>query len=136
MSIEEIMEFIFNQDEYYFKKEYKNKIDPNIFKYISITDEDKNYLENIQVLKKRKVWELFDKCSDAKKIGFYEAFLDQIKKILELKNIFELFPDDVIDKNFNKLIGSKIQEISLTILDEKEENFTQIFDIIKIYIRF
>ena len=136
MSIEEIMEFIFNQDEYYFKKEYKNKIDPNIFKYISITDEDKNYLENIQVLKKRKVWELFDKCSDAKKIGFYEAFLDQIKKILELKNIFELFPDDVIDKNFNKLIGSKIQEISLTILDEKEENFTQIFDIIKIYISF
>ena len=84
-------------------------------------------------MKKCKIWELFT--NEEKKIQMYEAFLDQINRITELRFIFELFPEDEINKNFSRLIAVKVNEISGTISIEKQENYNMIFEIFKKYLK-
>ena len=59
MSTKQIIDFISRQDIFYFNPIYNKDInrDPMIFEYIPITDVDKNYLENIELIKERKLWE-------------------------------------------------------------------------------
>ena len=61
-SIEEIINFMIKQDVYYSKPINKNndKRDPVIFSFIPITDEDKDYLNNIALIKKHRLWEIYD----------------------------------------------------------------------------
>ena len=135
LNINQIMDFIFKKDVFYYHKKYKEYSaynDPTIFSYIPITEKDENYEVNIKEMKKYKIWELFD--SDRKKIELYEAFLEQINKIIELKHIFELFPEDEIDKNFSILIKNKVHEISGTISNVKPEQYNELFQIFKTYL--
>jgi len=69
-----------------------------------------------------------------KKNEMFEAFLEQINKITELRHIFELFPEDEINKDFCRLIRGKIKEISNNITNEKPENYQSIFEIFKTYL--
>ena len=52
----EIIEFIISQDIYYYSPNYSTSSlrDPEIFKYIIITDEEKDYLKNIEQIKNNK----------------------------------------------------------------------------------
>jgi len=102
------------------------------FFYIPITERDENYEKNIEEMKRYKIWELFS--DDAKKNEMFEAFLEQINKITELRHIFELFPEDEINKDFCRLIRGKIKEISNNITNEKPENYQSIFEIFKTYL--
>ena len=134
LDIKQIMDFLFEKDIFYYDKKYKKYkkyCDPSIFSYIPITEKDPNYEVNIKEMKKYKVWELFT--DDDIKVEFYEHLLEQITTIMELRHIFELFPEDEINKTFSKLIKDKMQEISGTINNEKQENYNNIFEIIKIY---
>ena len=132
LNINQIMEFIFKKDVYYHHKKYKNLGDPGVFFYIPITERDENYEKNIEEMKRYKIWELFS--DDAKKNEMFEAFLEQINKITELRHIFELFPEDEINKDFCRLIRGKIKEISNNITNEKPENYQSIFEIFKTYL--
>jgi len=102
------------------------------FFYIPITERDENYEKNIEEMKRYKIWELFS--DDTKKNEMFEAFLEQINKITELRHIFELFPEDEINKDFCRLIRGKIKEISNNITNEKPENYQSIFEIFKTYL--
>ena len=135
LNINQIMEFIFKQDVFYYHKKYRSYShynDPSIFSYIPITEKDPNYQANIKEMKRHQIWDLFDK--EDKKIELYEAFLEQINKILELKHIFELFPEDEFDKNLSILIKNKIQEISGTISNINPEQYVEVFQIFKTYL--
>ena len=90
MEVEEII-FFMTQDKYYsdlkFRKSGKN--DPKIMEYIQITDEDQNYLKNIELIKKNRIYSIF---IDSKvENEFYSILLKQIKKIMDFKNIFDIF---------------------------------------------
>ena len=132
LDIKTIMDFIFNKDIFFYHKKYKKYSEPGIFRFIPITTKNENYEINIQEMKKYKVWKLFDE-SD-KKIHFYEALLEQITRIMELRHIFELIPEDEFDKIFAALIKNKMKEISDTISIEKPENYDNIFEILKLYL--
>ena len=132
LNINQIMEFIFKKDVYYYHKKYREYGDASIFFYIPITERDSNYETNIKEMRKNKIWELYS--DEEKKIEMYNAFLEQINKITELRHIFELFPEDEINKNFCTLIREKIKEISGNIANEKPENFQGIFEILKTYL--
>ena len=133
MNIEEIIKFLYSQDIYYYDSRYnKDDLrDPKIFRYIPITDSGENYKINIDILKKYKIWKLYEESTKLMRKQFYESFLSQIKKIRDLKNIFNLFSLENINKELNILINKKMDEIVYTVLDEKEENFTEIFEIFK-----
>ena len=85
LTTSEIFNFILCQDAYYFsptfcKSEYRN---PEIFKYISITKKNKNdseYLKNIDIIKKNKLYLLFSNSSSEIQKKFQKILLDQIKK--------------------------------------------------------
>ena len=132
MEIEDIINFIYKQDIYYYDRKYKNHNlrNPNIFRNIDITSNNKNYLINIKKLKENKIWELFKDSNIDIKVEFYNSFLDQIKIILDLKNIFDLFPVDIIEIDFFLLISYKLKEFIILIYKEKEENFENIFVIL------
>ena len=76
MTIDEIIFFIYNQDIYYHEFKYKNSNlrDPIIFQYIDITGKDKNFLINIEKLKNKKIWELFNDSYEDIKKKFYFSF--------------------------------------------------------------
>ena len=133
LNINQIIDFLFNHDIFYYNKKYNMHSDPTIFNSIPITDKEENYEVNIKEMKKCKIWELFT--NEEKKIQMYEAFLDQINRITELRFIFELFPEDEINKNFSRLIAVKVNEISGTISIEKQENYNMIFEIFKKYLK-
>ena len=61
MTTKEIINFMLSQDIYYYKKDKKNdnNRDPIIFKFIPITYIDKNYLENVKLIKQNNLWDLF-----------------------------------------------------------------------------
>ena len=133
MNINEIINFIYNQDIYYYDSNYKNDTlrDPKIFSYISITDSYKNNRINIEILKKYKIWDLFSESKYNIKKQFYESFLCQIEKFKDLKYIFELFSFENISKDFIDLIKEKANKIIYTILDEKEDQYEILFEILK-----
>ena len=62
IGVEEIMDFIFSQDAYYYEPKYlKDELrDPIIFSYIPIIESDKNSQKNITILKKKKIWEIYE----------------------------------------------------------------------------
>ena len=122
-SIEEIINFMIKQDVYYSKPTNKNNDnrDPIIFSFIPITDEDKDYLNNIALIKKNRLWEIYDNSNNDLQEKFYQIILEQMKKIRDFKSIFEIFPMKSIKQNFNLLINGKVKELILTVLDEKED---------------
>ena len=132
LKMEEIINFLTEQDIYYKNPIYKNNEnrDPIIFKYIPITDVNKDYLLNIELIKKYKLYELFSESNDNLKTKFYKEVIDQIKKIKDFKSIFEIFPIKSINKDFNFLLNGKFRDIIYTILDEKEENYNIIYEVI------
>jgi len=128
MTIEEIIQFLYSQDIYYYDDKYKDIRDPSIFKKISITDPSKNNLKNIQELKKKKVWELYKNSKITLRTQFYGAILQQIKGIKDFQYIFELFSIENIEKYFNNLIIKKIETMKITDSD-RENNSEIIFEI-------
>ena len=129
LKTEEIFQFLVTQDIYYFSPNFRKSDyrDPEIFKYICITDEDKNYLKNIESIKNFNLWSLF---SENRKMqtNFYKILIEQIKKVRDFKSIFDIFPLKSIDKEFTFIINDKFKEIILKALDEKVDVLYEIFD--------
>ena len=133
MNVEEIIDFIYSKDAYYYDKSYtqSEKRDPIIFDYIHITESDRNYKKNINILKKKKIWELYNDSPHNIKNKFYQSFLSQIVEIKYLQNIFDLFSIENIQNDFNILINIKFESLKNQILYEKEENYEEIFHVLK-----
>ena len=125
MTIEEIIQFLYTQDIYYYDEKYKDIREASIFKNISITDPS---MKNIQELKKKKVWELFKNSKVTLRIQFYGSILHQINGIKDFQYIFKLFSIENIDKDFNQMIINKIEPMKITDSD-RENNSEIIFEI-------
>ena len=127
----EIITFILAQDIYYYNPILKNNYnrDPTIFSYIPITDKDKNYLNNIKLIKEKDLWNIFSESDKHIRTKFHETFLDQMTNIKDFKSIFDIFPRNYFDKDFTNLINKKIAELIYTALDESENNYNKIFQI-------
>ena len=126
---EEIITFILKQDIYYYSEEFASseKRDPEIFKYIPITDEDENYLFYINLIKVNKLWNLFTK-NEKMKDKFYNIILSQMKKLFDFKAIFDIFPINEIDKNFTWHINVKMENLIYKDNHEINETIFDIFD--------
>ena len=133
MNIDEIMDFINKKDIYYYDKKYiKDELrEPKIFEYIPITEVDNDYEKNIEILKNNEIWKIYEDSSYKLKEKFYNSFLRQIKKVKQFKYIFDLFSLDHINKDFNKLINKKLDDIFYQVLDENEEEYIYIFKVFK-----
>ena len=135
MTTDEIINFIKTKDIFYYDDIYYSNPNrnPDIFKYIQITSKCKNYKENITSLKANP--DLFDlfKNSKEKRIKFYENFLFQIEKFVDMNIIFDIFSCHLTDPYFLELINKKIVELlSKTAL--YEENFENSFNVINHWI--
>ena len=110
LNIEEILNFIYNQDIYYYDNKYiKHEFrDPSVFIYIQITDEFIDYLSNIELLKEKKIWELFNKSGKEVLNQFFQIFVDKMLKVKDLIDLLNLFPESEINKDFTTLINDKI----------------------------
>ena len=78
-----------------------------IIKQLPITDIDPEYLNNIKFIKEHKIIDYFLGTEEENK--FYQI-IEQVTKILDLKNIFDIFPVQKIKKKFALLISAKIEE--------------------------
>ena len=140
IDVPKIIVFIKTQDIYYYNSNFKNNInrDPSIFRYIPITDNNNNkeYHENIKLIKQFGLYNIFDESDQKKKISFYRIVLEQVKKVMDFKSIFELFPIKKIDENFVELINSKMSqdEIKHSCLYEKKENYNELFKLLKYWL--
>ena len=126
----EIIQFLVTQDVYYFypnftKNDYR---DSEVFKYIPITDEDENYLDNIDLIRQNKLWSIFSE-NHKMQTKLYQILIGQMKKIRDFKSIFDIFPPKLINKEFTLLINGKFKDIIFTVLDEKKENFEFLYKI-------
>ena len=65
-------------------------------------------MNNIKFIKEHKVIDYFLGTEEENK--FYQIIIEQITKILDLKNIFDIFPVQKIKKKFALLISAKIKE--------------------------
>ena len=133
LNTEEIIFFIQKQDVYYYKDNFKksNLRDPIIFKYIPITPKEGNekvYLQNIELFKKNKLWELYTEYCDSQ-TNFFKVILEQIENLKDFKSIFEIFPFKYINQSFTLLIDGKVKEIMYTLLDDKEEDYELLFEV-------
>ena len=142
LNVSEIISFIKEQDIYYSNSNYKNntKRDPAIFRYIPITDNNNNkdYLENIKLIKQANLYNIYDESDKNMKIYFYKIILEQIKKVMDFKSIFDLFPLEKIDADFVELINNKMnkQEIKFSCLNEKyDENNKKIFELLEYWLK-
>ena len=126
---EDIIKFLTTQDYFYFSPNFarSDNRDPEIFKYITITDEDPNYLVNIKLIKDNKLYNMF---SENRKMQtkFYKILLDQMKKVIDFKSLFDIFPLNSINNEFTPLINQKFKEIIYTALDIEPEKLFEIFD--------
>ena len=134
LGIGEILNFIYNQDIYYYDDTYKDSEnrDPGIFSYTPIRNTEIDNSSNIIYLKERKIWELFSKSQKNKIIKFYEVFLEQIMDIKDLIPLFKLFPSSEINLDFINLINKKVVNILYTCLDEDgkiKSNSKELFEI-------
>ena len=93
LSPEEIIYFIKHQDYYYYSESFINddKRNPFIFNFIPITDKDKNYLKNIELLKNNQIWSFYSNSNENMKKKLYKAMVSQIEKITDLKSLFDIF---------------------------------------------
>ena len=132
MKIEEIITFIKTQDIYYFGENFRksDKRDPEIFKYIIITDEDKNYSNNLKLIEKEKIMGYFFGLNDKMQDKFYSILLNQMKKIQDFGSIFYLIQKELFSRQFTIKINEKISELKYFALDEKknEKIIFSIFD--------
>ena len=126
---EEIKKFLLEQDIYYYSNKFltAKERDPEIFRFIIITDEDNNYLENINMIKKNEFWNLFSGVRESQN-KFYRIILDQMKKLLDFKSLFDIFPLDKIDRYFIELINEKFVDILYKDNRELNETIYIIFD--------
>ena len=97
MSSAQIFNFIMSQDIYYYSPTYtKSKYrEPEIFKYIPITkrnNDDKEYLENINIIRNNRLFDLFSASDNNTQRLFQKILLEQMKRMTDLKSIFEIFP--------------------------------------------
>ena len=130
----DIFEFIivcgpYYNNPIYNKSDYR---DPEIFKYIPITKRNKDdteYLENIKIIKKNRLFDLFSECNDKVKEKFYRILLEQLKTLSDLKSIFDIFEIKSIERGFTVLINGRVNELIYTLLDEDKENDEILFDI-------
>ena len=129
MKAEEIINFMISQDIYYYSQIYKNSEnrDPIIFSYIPITDRDKDYAKNIELIKKNNLHEIYSDSYDKIKKNFYSVILDQFQNLRDFKSLFDIFTMKSIDKSFNFLINGKLRDLIGTALDEEEANYNIIF---------
>ena len=65
-------------------------------------------MNNIKFIKEHKIIDYFLGTEEENK--FYQIIIEQVKKILDLKNIFDIFPVQKIKKKFALLISAKIKE--------------------------
>ena len=106
------------------------KQDPEIMREIPITDASPEYMDNIKLIKDNKIIEHFINTENTEmEKKFYEIILKQIKKIMDLNSIFEIFPIEKINERFLPLIHKKIIEIKDTIPDDNIENVEELFNI-------
>ena len=127
---EDIIKFMVAQDIYYFNPFYKSNSmrDPEIFKYIIITDVNKDYKKIIDLIKRNKLWEIF--FSNArKKTKFYEILIDQMVKVRDFQSLFDIFIIKDFDREFTLLINGKFRDIIYTVLEEKKENYETLYKI-------
>ena len=112
---EKIFLFMTKMDKYYFSQTFKKseKKDPEIMKYIPLTDIDPNYLKNIEWMKKYEIINCFLESKMENK--FYEIILKQVNKISDFKFIFEIFSFKLINEKFTNMINTKLTQIKYTI---------------------
>ena len=65
-------------------------------------------MNNIKFIKKHKIIDYFLGTEEENK--FYQIIIEQVTKILDLKNILDIFPVQKITKKFALLISAKIKE--------------------------
>ena len=120
---EKIFLFMTKMDKYYFSQTFKKseKKDPEIMKYIPLTDIDPNYLKNIEWMKKYEIINCFLESKMENK--FYEIILKQVNKISDFKFIFEIFSFKLINEKFTNMINTKLTQIKYTILDINDEKY-------------
>ena len=148
MKVEEILNFIYTQDVYYYDDKYTKHAnrDPSIFEHIPITetrllegqhrvmDINSDYQLNINLLKERKIWELFKESSKKTLNAFYQLFINQMLNARDFQNLFNLFPFSKINKDVVLLINKKISEIIYTCFSEfgyinpKDKQLFEIFE--------
>ena len=73
-------------------------------------------MNNIKLIKEFKLFKIFIDTTNEYK--FYSKIIDQMKKITDIKNIFEIFPLKYINKNFTFKINECINKLKYTMLDE------------------
>ena len=138
-NVDEIIKFIFEQDIFYIDGHYSNNEnrDPLIFQYIPIGSNYEDYNYNINILKKKQIWNLYTYSDIKVKNEFHKVFLDQVLNMKDLESLLDLFPTDQIDYSFVKDINEKLKEIIYTSSDEggnnlRVENLFNIFQSILI----
>ena len=114
--VNEIISFIYDKDEFYKNDFYINNEnrDPTIFEYIPIGSTFQDNLNNINILKEKQVWKLFNKSNEYIINAFHKIFLDQILNIKDLNSLFDIFPDKEIKKTFIVDINKKLNEVIYT----------------------
>ena len=129
MKDEKIFLFMTTMDKYYYDPIFNksDKKDPEIMKYIPLTDISPNYLKNIEYMKKYKIINCFIKSIMEKK--FYNIILEKIKKIIDFKFICEIFTKKEINESFRFLINQRIKDIKFTMLDVSADNYIDLFNI-------
>ena len=111
MKVGKIFFFMTKMDKYYYSSTFKKseKREPEIMKYIPLTDIDPDYLKNIELMKNYEIINCF--LGSKMENEFYSVILDQVNKIIDLKFIFEIFPLKQINEKFISLINEKIKKI-------------------------
>ena len=127
---EDIFDFILSKDIYYYSPIYKDSDyrDPEIFKYIIITDINKEYLKIIELIKKNKIVDIF-LCNSKKKSKFYNILISQMNKIKDIQSIFEIFNIKDIDNELTSLINGIFRDLKYSLLEEKSENYEILYKI-------
>ena len=134
LTTEEIFTFIMTQDYYYYDpiNNKSNFRDPEIFAFIPITKrkkDDNEYLKNIEIIKKNRLFELFSESSYKVLKRFQEILLEQMTTMSDLKSIFDIFPHKLIDQGFTFLINGIVHKLQYTLLDEENEKQKILFEI-------
>ena len=122
--VEEIIKFIYEKDIFYQDEKYINNEnrDPLIFSYIPIGNKHPDYQNNIQILKDKQIWNLYNKSNANILNAFHQVFLNQINDIRDLESLLDLFSDDEINKQFIEDINIKFKDIIHTCFNEERDN--------------
>ena len=121
----EIISFIYEKDEFYQNEDYINNEnrDPKIFEYITIWTNNPDYQYNINILREKQIWKLFNKSKENIINEFHKVFLEQVLNIKDLENLLNLFPDKEINKAFIAEINNKLVDIIQTCFNERNDIF-------------